>query len=162
MRLDLDRTPAGRSEHPVAGEFVLEFEAESPITVAVGGDLVLDNLEGRCVVRGELAGASAVACDRCLQDYELEFGVPVELIILRDAGEETDDSDTLVIHQRSGEVDLTDALREAAILALPQSRCCREDCRGLCARCGANLNETQCDCADDEVDPRWDNLPDLT
>jgi len=141
MRLDLERTPAGRSEHPVAGEFVLEFEAESPIKVALGGDLVLDNLEGRCVVRGELAATSDVACDRCLQDFEMQFTIPVELIILRDAGEETDDTDTLVIHQRSAEVDLTEALREATILALPQSRCCRDDCQGLCARCGANLND---------------------
>jgi len=161
MRLDLERTPAGRSEQPVTGKFALDFDADNPTTVDVSGDLVVDNLEGRCVVRGDLAATCNVPCGRCLQDFSLQFEVPVELVVLRDSGEETEDSETLVLHQRTGEIDLTEAVREATVLAVPQSRFCRDQCQGLCAQCGANLNETKCDCVDDDVDPRWDNLPDL-
>jgi len=162
MRLDLDRIPAGQSDLPTAGEYVLEFDPDGPDKVAVTGCLVVDNLESRCVVRGELAAVSTVACGRCLQDYELRFEVPLELVVLRDANQETDDADTLVIHQRRGEVDLTEAVREAVVLALPLARTCRDECKGLCVHCGANLNDGECSCEDDDVDPRWDGLPDVS
>ena len=56
---------------------------------------------------------------------------------------------------------LEDALREQVLLALPLKVICREDCKGLCPHCGANLNDGQCSCADDVDDPRWTALKDL-
>ncbi|MEZ4388321.1 MAG: DUF177 domain-containing protein [Candidatus Krumholzibacteriia bacterium] len=162
MRLDLDRIPAGRSDLPVDERCRLDLDADDVDVVAVSGRLVVDNLESRCVVRGDLAAVAPSACDRCLRSFELRFPVPVELVVLRDGKQETDDADTLVIHQRRGEVDLTEALHEAVLLAVPQSRICRDDCRGLCARCGADLNEGECGCEDDDFDPRWEGLPDPT
>lgn len=161
MKLDLDRTPTGRSDLPIEARYALELDPIGPDTVVVKGSLLVDNLESRCVVRGELAAVTTATCDRCLQDFGLGFTVPVEVVVLRDAERESDDADTLVLHQRRGEADLTEALREAVVLALPQARICRADCQGLCARCGADLNEDQCSCVDDEFDPRWDGLPDL-
>ena len=160
MRLDLDRTPTGQSELPVTGAFDLDLGSEDPVEVTIAGDLRVDNLEGRLVVRGELAGTAGVNCGRCLQDFRLDFPIPVALVILCDAGFETDDATTPVIHQRSGLVDLRDVLREATVLAVPQAQICREDCRGLCVQCGIDLNTGSCDCVDDEVDPRWEGLPD--
>jgi len=160
MRLDLDRTPIGQSELPVAGSFDLDLGSEDPVEVKVAGDLRVDNLEGRVVVRGKLTGTAGASCGRCLQVFALEFQIPVALVILCDAGHETDDAMTPVIHQRRGLVDLSDTLREATVLAVPQAQICREDCRGLCVRCGADLNAGSCDCVDDEVDPRWEGLPD--
>jgi uncharacterized protein len=160
MRLDLDRIPAGRSESGVAERIGLELGDGSPEAVALTGVLVIDDLEGRCVVRGELDAEGAADCDRCLEEFTLRFAVPFAAVILRDAGHETDDAETLVLHQRRGEIDLSDALREAVILALPQTKVCGDDCRGLCARCGLNLNEGSCSCEDDDVDPRWEGLPD--
>jgi uncharacterized protein len=160
MRLDLDRTPAGHSSLSVDGELELGLGDAGPDRVRLRGDLRVDNLEGRFVVRGALQAAGEVACHRCAREFALGFDVPVELVVLRDAGEETEDSDTPVLHQRDGVLDLTETLHEATVLAVPQVQLCREDCRGLCVRCGQDLNEGQCDCEDDEVDPRWDGLPD--
>jgi uncharacterized protein len=90
------------------------------------------------------------------------FPVGVQLVILRDAGgrDDDEDGDTAVLHQRDGIVDLCDYLRECAVLAVPLSRICRAQCRGLCSRCGIDLNEAACACAEDEPDPRWERLPD--
>jgi uncharacterized protein len=159
MRLDLERIPTGQSDLDVTGRFDLDFGTAGPAAVQVAGSLRVDNLEGRCILRGELAAQGLVACGRCLQDYTLEFAVPVELVILRDTGHEDDDSDTPVVHQRDGVVDLSESVREAVVLAVPQMRVCREDCRGLCVQCGADLNQGDCGCTDDDVDPRWDGLP---
>ena len=56
------------------------------------------------------------------------------------------------------EVDLAEPIREEVILAAPTYVVCHPNCRGLCARCGADLNETTCECAVEEPDPRWDVL----
>ena len=160
MRLDLDRTPSGQSDLPVDGRMDLVSGDEGPDEARVHGSLRVDNLESRFVLRGELSATTTVACGRCLNDFELAYTVPVELVVLRDSASEEGDSDTPVLHQRSGVVELGEALREAVVLAVPQVRICRDECRGICAQCGADLNAAECDCADEEVDPRWEGLPD--
>ncbi len=159
MKLDLGRTPVGQSSLAMAGEFDLAFGPDGPARVEVTGEVRVDNLEGRCLVRGELAAAGSASCGRCLEEFVLRFAVPLELMILRDAGHEDVDLDSPVLHQREGIVDLRETVREAVVLAVPLVRVCRDDCRGICAHCGADLNVGACSCAEGELDPRWDGLP---
>ncbi len=58
-------------------------------------------------------------------------------------------------------VDLDDLVREQILLALPTRQLCRDDCKGLCPTCGANLNQTTCDCSAEEIDPRFAALAQL-
>jgi uncharacterized protein len=160
VRLDLDRTPGGRSSLAVQGQFDLGFGADGPWLVEIGGELCVDNLEGRCLLRGELTAEGPATCDRCLAGFTLRFPVAFELMVLRDAGHEDEDADSPIVHQRSGLVDLHENVREAVVLAVPQVRLCRPDCRGLCSRCGADRNAGDCQCRNDDVDPRWHDLPD--
>jgi uncharacterized protein len=161
MKLDLERTETGASELPVAGDLALDFGPAGPNGVFVTGVLRVDNLESRFVLRGELEVCGEAVCDRCLGTFPLRFAAPVEMVILCDAGsQEDDEGDTPVIHQRQGEVDLTDALREAVALAVPLQRICRDHCRGLCPGCGIDLNQETCGCQQDDSDPRWAGLPD--
>lgn len=53
------------------------------------------------------------------------------------------------------EIDLAPALREQILLQIPSSPLCREDCRGLCPRCGKDLNAGECGCDRTVMDPRW-------
>lgn len=160
MKLDLGRTPVGQSTLAVSGSVELDFGPQGPGHVQVEGELRVDNLEGRCIVRGELTANGPASCDRCLEVFPLRFTAPIEILILRDAGRETDDGDSLVLHQRDGIVDLSESVREAAVLAVPLARICRTGCRGLCSQCGKDLNQGDCACEDDLIDPRWDGLPD--
>jgi uncharacterized protein len=59
---------------------------------------------------------------------------------------------------RGREIDLDPVVREQLILALPAYPVCRESCKGLCARCGANLNEREFGCDRTVPDPRWAGL----
>ena len=61
----------------------------------------------------------------------------------------------------NGVLDLTEALREQILLALPMQPLCRADCQGLCVQCGKNLNEGTCDCVQDTIDPRLVKLKEL-
>ena len=60
------------------------------------------------------------------------------------------------------EIDLELPVRDALLLDLPTAPLCREDCAGLCPACGADQNETSCDCDLSIPDPRWDALRELT
>ena len=71
-------------------------------------------------------------------------------------------NDDLNVSIYDGEkIDLTDLVREQILLDLPTQILCREDCKGLCQKCGANLNEVNCNCAENETDPRWSALKNL-
>ncbi len=147
MKLDLDRQGAGRTRLAVDEHLTLDQDPELglPATASLRGELSVDNLESRVVVQGTLRVSAAATCDRCLEDFEAEFAADVEIVIVRARSPEGE-LDSWVIHQRSGEVDLDEPLREAALLALPQKMLCAEDCRGICPTCGANLNRESCDC----------------
>jgi uncharacterized protein len=58
-------------------------------------------------------------------------------------------------------VDLEPLVRDALLLELPAVPLCAPECRGLCPVCGADRNETTCDCRTDEPDPRWAALESL-
>jgi len=159
MKLDLDRQEHGRSQLAVAGELPLGLADGRPSAAELRGEIVVDNVESRFLLGGTLTAVGRAECGRCLAEFELTWDVPVEIMILRDVESDEGEGDSLVIRQRTGEIDLSEPLRELTVLAFPQAPVCREDCRGLCPTCGIDRNTGTCDCADDDVDPRWDGLP---
>jgi uncharacterized protein len=80
-------------------------------------------------------------------------------MIFADAGLEDadDESDVFVLDPGARSLDLRPAVREEWLLAVPAFSVCREDCKGLCPKCGADLNEGPCDCPP-STDARWDAL----
>ncbi len=143
------------------------------VTTAAALDAVPENavLEGEIVVSGTLSntgngfrvsGTAAVGrsfvCDRCLRKcrenavyaFSEEFRLP--------EGEASED-DGIVIEDEM--LDLAPLVHDAILTAQPMQNLCRPDCRGLCPRCGADLNEGDCGCDRGSVDPRLAALEDL-
>jgi uncharacterized protein len=58
-------------------------------------------------------------------------------------------------------IDLTEAVHQYSLLAMPMKALCDEDCAGLCQKCGQNLNQGKCDCPAEDIDPRWSELTKL-
>jgi uncharacterized protein len=159
MKLDLDRQEHGRSVLAIEGDLGLGLGEGRPERASLRGELHVDNVESRFLLGGTLTAEGRVECGRCLAGFTLRWEVPVEIIVLRDVDSDEGEGDSLVIRQRTGEVDLTEALRESVVLAIPLAPVCREDCKGLCPRCGIDRNTGTCDCADEDIDPRWEGLP---
>lgn len=112
--------------------------------------------EGRFYWRAKLSTAVRADCRRCLAPVD----VPVEAslaIVFGYEGETVEGDGCYLIPARAKALDLTQAVREELILVLPHFVECRPDCRGLCPRCGADLNDGPCGCAP-AGDPRWDAL----
>jgi uncharacterized protein len=108
--------------------------------------------------RGQLSASVTGSCARCLESYP--FSLRHELrFVLKPASEAEGDRDLspderVESFYEGDEVDLSPLLREAVLLALPTRPLCREDCAGLCPKCGANLNLGRCGCREEWSDPR--------
>jgi uncharacterized protein len=120
------------------------------------------------LLRGRIDASVQLSCDRCLVDFAIPVTQSFDLLYLqlnknRGAQEEHELSeDDLSISYFQGQfINLDDLVREQIQLALPMARLCQEDCRGFCQQCGANLNETQCSCKVEQIDPRWAALKGL-
>jgi uncharacterized protein len=166
VELNLDRLELGRQTLELDAELVREDpEAETgELRATISGELIVDAMDQRIVVHGGFSATHNVHCDRCALGFQLDTEPEIEVMILRNPsrGDEPENQDdTWVIHQRNGAVDLDESLLEAILLAEPQKILCREDCQGLCPRCGTNWNERRCECTTEEIDSRWAALAKL-
>ena len=119
------------------------------------------------VVRGHLTGMLAFTCSRCAG--EAAHGVDIAFthvfvarshhLALPDDFDNPADAEFTFFEGRKVEVE--PLVSEEFVLSMPWFPICRDGCRGLCPRCGQNLNEGNCTCDADVVDPRWMPLKDL-
>lgn len=114
---------------------------------------------GEVVVRGTVQGVLEGECRRCLEPVRLDVDQEVTLVYAPvDEIEASGAGDVRPLPLSARDLDLTPALREELILGFPRYLECMEECRGLCPRCGTNLNVDECECVLEESDPRWEAL----
>jgi uncharacterized protein len=75
--------------------------------------------------------------------------------------EETDSINVSYLNRDADKIDIKSDVREFALLSIPMKKLCKEDCKGLCYKCGKDLNKEQCTCSAEEIDPRWKPLMNL-
>lgn len=136
-------------EHP---EFV------NPLRVCYTVDRVGDEI----FVKTRLQTSVQLTCDRCLEPYLLNLDEVIDAVMTHDDKlASREEEDIYLINKSTREVDITESVRQTLLLAIPYKKLCREDCKGLCPRCGANLNTAPCTCDQTKRDPRWDALRNL-
>jgi len=132
---------------------------------AEGTAELLDRFGSRTIrVRGHIVGQLEGSCGRCLEpvanrldaDFDLYY-YPMSMIA-RDESVPIDRDDTDIGFYEGQGLELADVLREQILLWLPMRGLCREDCQGICSRCGKNRNREACRCVEEFVDSRWDAL----
>ena len=128
----------------------------------VQASLKLKRVRQRVVVTGRLAATAIFDCDRCLGEFQLpldtEFCVNLELPA--DGAGEMEEKDHFFHDEEmdmdileSSEINITDLLQQQVYLAVPMKKLCSDECRGMCSKCGANLNSEQCRCQPDNSSP---------
>ena len=114
---------------------------------------------GEVVVRGSVQGALVQVCRRCLAELNSPFDTELTLVFVpADELGEDPEGDVYPLEASAVELDLRGPIREEVVLRVPSYAFCKEDCRGLCSRCGTNLNEENCQCSEEDADPRLDVL----
>lgn len=162
MFLDLRRLFCEDGTLPISAEFDLsdtEFSGVFPIKtpVKITGEIL--SRTGIVSLNAEISYAYSADCDRCgtpaTRQYRFKYGKTLVTSLAN--GVEDDD----VIVLKDMKFDLYDFVRTEVILSIPSKHLCREDCKGICPKCGKNLNEGKCDCKSDNIDPRLQILQQL-
>jgi len=161
------KSPVGTDIHDTIDSEIDLQSDDMHVVGPVVGDVRLQRTNQGVLVTGTFEIVVQLQCVRCLDDFDLPttielsdmFMPTIEVVTGRPAAPFSDD-EAFPIDARH-HLDLTEALRQQIVLALPMQPICREDCLGLCAICGKNRNDTPCNCSEEE-DARWSALSQLT
>ena len=119
------------------------------------------------LAKGTLHTEIEATCSRCLSSFSCPLALNIEeeyfptVDVVSGARLAVPDEPGCFTIDEHHTLDLTEAICQYAILAIPMKPLCREDCAGLCPSCGHNLNHGPCDCPPQEMDPRWSELSKL-
>ncbi len=171
---DLEREPLefDLKLQPGTIDYGIDIHQLDPLAVAGRADLIVEHrgpgdLVPDIRVRAEYDARFELLCARCVESVEQPLGGQFDLLYrpFRADGDASEHSittsETEIGYYQEGGLVLEDVLREQVLLTLPARTLCREDCKGLCPRCGRNLNQETCNCEETSSDPRWTALADL-
>jgi uncharacterized protein len=153
--LDLLETPGSRKTLAFAtnvGDLTAGLSRAAP---EVDLDLVAEYIDGGIWVKGTVSGRYHAECRRCLRPVDLPFSFEAAELY-RPPAEVWEEGYVI----RDTTIDLEPLVRDAVLLNLDSDPLCRDDCAGLCPKCGRNLNDEP-HTHDPEVDSRWSALKDL-
>ena len=137
------------------------FDFEPDLSEAAGGSVKevlpgaravgkVSNNAGVLTFSAELTGQAVCVCARCLKEFTHNIHMHVKATIA-DGDQESDDPDMYFLE--GNEIDADEIVYTAFVLNMEEIMLCDEDCKGLCHRCGADLNLGPCSCKS-EIDPR--------
>ena len=135
----------------------MEFYGKHLITRPVQVEGSVTNHAGALVLEGTASSLLDLVCDRCGKEYSREKVVELDCLLATELEDEEHDEIYLL---DGNEVDLDEVAGTAFILAMDTKNLCSDNCKGLCAKCGADLNNGPCGCRP-EVDPRLAALAQL-
>lgn len=157
MKIDLTeiaRTPGAHATHHFEESLARDPDVE--LVEAARGSFSVTNTGRLLVLRGAMSAAVRLQCARCLTPLVLNLEIPLgEEFSTRPAAEsvenrtiDVEEPERAAFHENI--LDLTELVRQNIIVHLPLQALCREDCAGICPRCGADLNQGPCRCPTEE------------
>ncbi len=130
-----------------------------PVTEPVEASGTVRNTAGVLVMTGSVHTTIHGVCDRCASDFEEYVEFPIDVVLVTELANE-ENEDEWVFPLEGDSADLEDIVRTVFVLNHDPKLLCKPDCKGLCCKCGANLNEEACRCQK-ELDPRFAALQQL-
>ncbi len=130
-----------------------------PVSEPVLASGTVRNTAGVLVMTGKLTTRLHGVCDRCASAFEQDLEIPIDVVLVHELADE-ENEDEWVFPLVEDSADLDDIIRTVFVLNMDSKLLCKPDCKGLCCRCGKNLNDGKCDCQK-ELDPRFAALRQL-
>ena len=137
----------------------LQFGTCYPVSESVEAEGVVRNTAGVLMMTGLITTTIHGVCDRCASDFDRDVEIPINVVLVTEMANE-ENEDEWVFPLEGDSADLDDIVRTVFVLNLDSKLLCKEDCKGLCHRCGKNLNDGPCNCQK-ELDPRFAALKQL-
>ncbi len=138
-----------------AVEFLGErFQFEKPLHI---NGRIINNTKSLELV-AEVKGEMEVCCARCREPLTVGVEFDVNEVIMQNADDITEE-DVIIIDGE--EIDVAEVILNNFLMNISGKYLCSDDCKGLCPKCGVNLNKGECNCGDDDIDPRWAKLAEI-
>ena len=137
----------------------LRYGNSFPVTEPVMAEGQVRNTAGVLVMTGSIRTTIHGTCDRCASEFHREEQFSIDVVLVTELANE-ENEDEWVFPLEGDSADLDDIVRTVFVLNLDSKLLCKEDCQGLCCRCGKNLNDGPCNCQK-ELDPRFAALKQL-
>ena len=159
MRIDVAEMEIGQVLRATFEETVDSRTGDVAFDAPVTGEVEAGRTSATLYVRGRLTTTAPMVCGRCLGGFRQTLAISVDEEF-QIGGAPTGGrgalgpEDFVVPLGPDRVLDVTEVARQHLLLALPMVPVCRPECRGLCPVCGENLNERECGCRRDAVDPR--------
>lgn len=160
LKIRVSGLSAGTHEYSLsvpASELQLDANFDAPIVVQVR----LEKLAHQIIVRSTISTSASFSCDRCLAEFRQQLSTAYATVYVEDPSEagRFPPEEVRVVRADATVIDLSDDVREMLLLSVPLKLICRDDCRGLCPACGADLNQGgEHVCPRAAADPRWQDL----
>lgn len=133
----------------------------------VKGELRIDKLGAEVLIKGYTSTEIELTCSRCLNNFKKEVNLDIAITyhplseLKRDEVYELHDDEMEVDFYSGDEIDIDNLIEEEIILSIPMKPLCSEECKGLCPKCGVDLNIASCGCSDQVIDERFEILKKL-
>ena len=137
----------------------LRYGNSFPVTEPVEASGTVRNTAGVLMMTGSIHTTIHGVCDRCASDFDSYVEFPIDVVLVTELSNE-ENEDEWVFPLEGDSANLEDIIRTVFVLNLDSKLLCKPDCKGLCCRCGKNLNYESCSCQK-ELDPRFAALKQL-
>ena len=137
----------------------LRYGITQPVSEPVLAEGTVRNTAGVLLMKGNVSTTIHGICDRCATEFRRKIDFPIDAVLVTELSNE-ENEDEWVFPLVGDSADLDDIVRTVFVLNLDSKLLCKDDCKGLCCRCGKNLNDGPCTC-EKEIDPRWAALKQL-
>ncbi len=139
-----------------------ELDLEEPFWGNCKVDVELNKLHNQIILNANITLNVKFECDRCNKTFNTVIASYYKMVYL--FGTEPVDNGSVNITYLpvdADKIDLAGDVRDYALLAIPMKKLCKENCKGLCVKCGKDLNQGECCCEFNGADPRWLPLTEL-
>ena len=160
IKIKVSNLANGKYDFDFTGN-VSELDIPEPYAGKFRTNVVLNKFDNQIILDAESFIPVNLICDRCARDFQSEINSKFKMVYLfRSNADETENekAELVYLHPETDKIELDEDVRDYAILAIPMKRLCSENCKGLCPKCGKNLNDGPCNCTDEIVDPRWEPI----
>ena len=163
IKIKVSNLTNGRYDYDFEGK-ASDLEIYEPYIGNFMSNVVLSKFDNQIILDAETGITANLICDRCANEFHSVIksncrNVYLFRVNIKDA--EGAKEDVVFIHPDTDKIDLDKDIRDYAVLAVPMKNLCSEDCKGLCPKCGKNLNEGLCNCNEENIDPRWEPIQKL-
>ena len=137
----------------------LRYGTTQPVSEPVVAEGVVRNTAGVLVTTGTIRTRIHGVCDRCAGEFSRDVELPIDVVLVQELANE-ENEDEWVFPLEGDTADLEDIVRNVFVLNMDSKLLCKPECKGMCCRCGKNLNDGPCSCQK-ELDPRFAALRQL-